>query len=93
LKKNCPCYSFRAGLPDFSSSKHTKMGKYTKWPQTIPNGCKIHQVVVPKIFHSHRIYHHSKALRNKTTLGFFGMKICKPSGKPGFEVGAGFFCS
>jgi hypothetical protein len=27
----------RAGLPDFSWSKHTKTVKYTKWTQTIPN--------------------------------------------------------
>jgi hypothetical protein len=26
------------GLPDFSWYKHTKMGKYTKRPQAIPNG-------------------------------------------------------
>jgi hypothetical protein len=26
------------GLPDFSCSKHTKLGKYTKIPQTISNG-------------------------------------------------------
>jgi hypothetical protein len=46
-----------AGLPDFSWSKHTKMGKnitndhklyqtainFTKWPQNIPNGHKIYQ--------------------------------------------------
>jgi hypothetical protein len=48
----------RAGLPDFSWSKHTKMGKmhipndhrlfqtainYTKWPNNIPNGHKIYK--------------------------------------------------
>jgi uncharacterized ion transporter superfamily protein YfcC len=35
-----------AGLPDFSWSKHTKMGKFTKWMQTVPNGHKLYQMAV-----------------------------------------------
>jgi hypothetical protein len=35
-----------AGLPDFSWSKHTKTKKYTKWPHTIPKGCKLYPMAV-----------------------------------------------
>jgi hypothetical protein len=65
------------GLPDFSWSKHTKMGRiyqiatnYNKQPKIIPNGHKIFQMGTKytNIFHS-------KALQNLPKLGFFGLKI------------------
>jgi hypothetical protein len=38
---------FSSGLPDFSWSKHSKLGKkYNKWPQTIPNGHKLYQMAI-----------------------------------------------
>jgi hypothetical protein len=50
----CSCkVGLNAGLPDFSRSKVPKRGKiyqittkYTKWPQNIPNGLKIDQMVI-----------------------------------------------
>jgi hypothetical protein len=33
------------------------MGKYTKWPQTIPNGHKLYQMAV-NMPNGHKIYKH-----------------------------------
>jgi hypothetical protein len=34
------------GLPDFTSYNIPKRGKYTKFPQTIPNGYEIYQMAL-----------------------------------------------
>jgi hypothetical protein len=53
----------QAGLPDFSWSNIPKRKKYTKLPQNIPNGHKIHKMAA-KYFKTHRYAYHSKALQN-----------------------------
>jgi hypothetical protein len=63
-------------LPDFSRSKHTKAGKYTKWMQTIPNGLKLYQMA-EKIFRMIITYNHilnSKDLQNLPKLEFLVWK-------------------
>jgi hypothetical protein len=76
---------FWAGLPDFSWSKHTKMGKkyqmttnYTKRPYIIPNGLKLFKMVIKytNIF----ILRPSKIYPNRD----FWFET-KPSGNPRFE--------
>jgi hypothetical protein len=60
-----------AGLPDFSwdntpkAKNIPKSIKYHKWPENIPNGCKIDQMVV-----KYTIIFHRKPLQNLPKLGF-----------------------
>jgi hypothetical protein len=63
-------------LPDFSWSKHTKLGKiyqattnYTKLPYIMPNGHKIFQMII-----KYNNIFHSKALQDLPKLFFFGLK-------------------
>jgi hypothetical protein len=91
---------YAPGLPDFSWYNLPKWGKsfqmtvkYTKWPQTIPNGSKIDQVAIrcANIFFW-------KTLRNFPELGFLvwnkssgnsatlAARTGKSEGKPTFPV-------
>jgi hypothetical protein len=38
--------ALKPGLPDFSRYNIPKRGKYTKWPQNIPNGHKIFPMAI-----------------------------------------------
>jgi hypothetical protein len=68
-------YTTTPGLPDFIGLSIPKRGKYTKWPQTKPNGSKILLTVIKytNIFHS-------KYLQNKPNWDFSYEN--KPSGNP-----------
>jgi hypothetical protein len=52
-----------SGLPDqiFLGTTYQNGGKYTKWPQNMPNGRKIFRIAIVS---------HSKALQNMLKLGF-----------------------
>jgi hypothetical protein len=52
--------------------------KYTKWPQNIPNGRKIDQMVI-----KYTNFSHCKTLQNLHKLGFWFENL--PSGIPGFH--------
>jgi hypothetical protein len=83
LKCKILAQSGKPGLPDFSWSKHTKMGKMyqmatnnTKRPQIMPNGCKIFKMVIKNILKR------SIARPPKMYLNWdFGFEN-KPSGNP-----------
>jgi hypothetical protein len=71
-----------APLPDFSWYKIPKREKlpnnhkYSKWPKSIPNGCKMFQLII-----KYTGIFHCKALQNISALGFLVKKT--PSGNPG----------
>jgi hypothetical protein len=73
------------GLPHFSWYKHTKMEKYTKWLQTIPNGHKLYQMVVnySKWWQSMTTFSSPRPSKFYPNWDFWFEN--KPSGNPGWE--------
>jgi hypothetical protein len=70
------------GCQIFICSKLPKRQKYNKWPQTIPNGHKLYQMVIKYSKWSYVKYtniYHSKALQKFTQIWNFGFEN-KPSG-------------
>jgi hypothetical protein len=62
----------QSGLPDFSWYKIPKWGKYTKWPQNIPNGHKTFPMTVKldQMVIKHAKIFHCKTLQNLPKLVF-----------------------
>jgi hypothetical protein len=66
------------GCQIFLDTMHQKGEKYTKWPQTIPNGHKLdipngHKIFLMVIRYTNIF--HSKAFQNLPKIGIFGLKI------------------
>jgi hypothetical protein len=72
-------------LPDFSWSKKTKTGKFTKWPQTITNGHKLYQMATKYTKWPYNVPTPSMARPSKIypNSDFWFENI--PSGNPAFK--------
>jgi hypothetical protein len=72
----------RAGLPDFSWSKHTKLGKIYQIGKNIPNDDQPYQTAInytkwtENIPNGHKIYQHFpfQGTPKFTQIGIFGLK-------------------